>query len=93
MHLEIGNFGLHLDWSVIFRAGQMKTLDVFLNFPVADMNRNVLWRHPEKVSLPQVTRMTAFWGDGSWRDIAYQTTRNLFGYPEKEPNEVVAEAF
>jgi three-Cys-motif partner protein len=86
-------YGLHLDWSVIFRAGQMKTLDVFLNFPVADMSRNVLWRSPEKVSLPQVARMTAFWGDGSWRDIAYQTTRNLFGYPEKEPNEVVAEAF
>jgi len=71
----------------------MKTLDMFLNFPVADMNRNVLWRNPEKVDASQVARMTAFWGDASWREIAYQTTGNLFGYPEKEPNEVVAEAF
>jgi three-Cys-motif partner protein len=86
-------YGLHLDWSVIFRAGQMKTLDLFLNFPVADMNRNVLWRDPGKVSAAQIARMTTFWGDASWRDIAYQTTGNLFGYPEKEPNEVVAEAF
>lgn len=71
----------------------MKTLDMFLNFPVADMNRNVLWHNPERVSASQVARMTAFWGDESWREIAYQTTGNLFGYPEKEPNEAVAEAF
>jgi three-Cys-motif partner protein len=86
-------YGLHLDWSVIFHAGQMRTIDLFLNFPVADMNRNVLWRDPEKVGASQIARMTAFWGDASWRDIAYQTTGNLFGNPEKEPNEVVAEAF
>jgi three-Cys-motif partner protein len=86
-------YGLHLDWSVILRAGQMKTLDMFLNFPVADINRNVLWRDPEKVGPAHIARMTAFWGDTSWRDIAYQTTGNLFGNPEKESNEVVAEAF
>jgi len=86
-------YGLHLDWSVIFRSGQMRTIDLFLNFPVADMNRNVLWHDPERVSASQIARMTAFWGDSSWRDIAYQTTGNLFGNPEKEPNQVVAEAF
>ncbi|MGA8307327.1 MAG: three-Cys-motif partner protein TcmP [Candidatus Acidiferrales bacterium] len=66
-------YGLDLDWNVISRAGQMKTIDLFLNFPVADMNRNVLWRDPERVSAAQAARMTAFWGDESWRDIAYQT--------------------
>jgi three-Cys-motif partner protein len=86
-------YGLHLDWKVIETAGQMKTIDMFLNFPVADMNRNVLWHEPEKVTPEQVERMTAFWGDESWRKIAYSTTRNLFGFPEKEPNRVVAEAF
>jgi three-Cys-motif partner protein len=86
-------YGLDLDWSVISRAGQMKTIDLFLNFPVADMNRNVLWRDPERVSSAQAARMTAFWGDESWRDIAYQTTGNLFEFPEKQSNEVVAEAF
>lgn len=86
-------YGLHLDWAVILQAGQMRTLDMFLNFPVADMNRNVLWHNPEAVDASQVARMTSFWGDGSWREIAYQSNRNLFKYPEKEPNEVVASAF
>lgn len=86
-------YGLHLDWSVILRAGQMRTLDIFLNFPVADINRNVLWRNPERVEPSQIARMSAFWGDASWREIAYDTTGNLFGIPEKEANEVIAEAF
>lgn len=38
-------YGLHLDWKVIYKVGQMKSIDIFLNFPVADINRNVLWRN------------------------------------------------
>ena len=71
----------------------MKSMDLFLNFPVADMNRNVLWRDPEGVENPQKARMNAFWGDESWRAIAYRTDTTLFGDPEKQSNEVVAEAF
>lgn len=40
-------YGLHLDWSVIAAAGQMKTIEIFLNFPVMDMNMNVLLHDPE----------------------------------------------
>lgn len=86
-------YGLHLDWAVIASAGQMKTLDIFLNFPVADINRNVLWRDPDAATGVQKTRMDAYWGDDSWKAIAYRTDTNLFGDPEKQPNEVVAEAF
>jgi three-Cys-motif partner protein len=86
-------YGLHLEWKVIFTAGQMKSLDVFLNFPVQDMNRNVFWKNPEGVDETQIRRMNLFWGDASWRSIVYETKRNLFGFPEKEPNEVIAEAF
>ncbi len=86
-------YGLQLDWAVIFKAGQMKTLDIFLNFPVADMNRNVLWRNPEAVTKLQKARMNAYWGDDSWREIAYRTDTTLFEEPEKQSNEVVAEAF
>jgi three-Cys-motif partner protein len=71
----------------------MKTIDLFLNFPVQDMNRNVFWRNPERVDGSQIQRMNAFWGDESWRNIVYDTKRNLFGFPEKEPNEIIAEAF
>jgi three-Cys-motif partner protein len=86
-------YGLHLDWNVISTAGQMKSLDVFLNFPVQDMNRNVFWKDPEDVDEAQIRRMNLFWGDESWRNIVYETKWNLFKVPEKEPNEVIAEAF
>ena len=86
-------YGLHLDWNVISTAGHMESLDVFLNFPVQDMNRNVFWHNSQGVDESQIRRMNLFWGDESWRNIVYQTKWNLFGIPEKEPNEVVAEAF
>lgn len=86
-------YGLHLNWDILFTAGQMKSIEVFLNFPVADMNRNVLWKNPENVEPEQVSRMTAFWGDASWRQVAYDTKSNLFGYEEKTSNEEIAQAF
>ena len=86
-------YGLHLDWNVIQTAGRMRSIDLFLNFPVADINRNVLWHDPTDVAPQDLARMDRFWGNGSWRDIAYSTSRNLFGFPEKEPNEAVAESF
>lgn len=86
-------YGLHLNWTVIATAGQMKTLDVFLNFPVADINRNVLRRDPEGVQEPQRARLNAYWGDDSWKEIAYRTDTTLFGEPEKQRNSVIAEAF
>jgi three-Cys-motif partner protein len=86
-------YGLDLDWQVISMAGKMKTLDVFLNFPVADINRNVLWRDPEAVDFSQKKRLNKYWGDESWREIAYRTDTTLFSTPEKQTNEVVADAF
>jgi three-Cys-motif partner protein len=86
-------YGLHLNWEVIKLAGQMKSIEIFLNFPVADMNRNVLWRNPDKVDPQQAARMTAFWGDETWRQAAYNTTGNLFGWEEKTDNDSVAQAF
>lgn len=87
-------YGLHLDWNVISTAGVMKSLDVFLNFPVQDINRNAIWRNPERVKPAQIKRMNRFWGDESWREAAYEKEQTLFG-PEfkKESNEVIAEAF
>ena len=78
-------YGLHLNWQVIHQAGQMKTIDMFLNFPTMDMNRNVLWSNPDVVGEAQVARMTRFWGDDSWRAVAY-STRNLFDMEMKSPN-------
>src|ERR1700690_1903381 len=86
-------YGLHLDWKVISTAGGMRSLDLFVNFPVQDMNRNVFWHNPELVDETQISRMNLFWGVESWRSVVYETKRNLFNFPEKEPNEVIAQAF
>jgi len=87
-------YGLHLNWEVTETAGEMRTIDLFLNFPIMDMNRNALWHHPEKVSANGIERMTAFWGDESWREVAYAEESTLFG-PElvKRDNTEIAEAF
>lgn len=90
-------YGLHLNWEVIQTAAQMKSIEIFLNFPVMDMNMNALWKNPENVPEHGVERMTAFWGDESWRDAAYAESPqlSLLGDPEmvKQTNDDVAEAF
>jgi three-Cys-motif partner protein len=91
-------YGLNLRWEVIRAAGELGTIDLFLNFPIMDANRNVLWRQPERVSPAQAARLTAFWGDESWRTSIYRPSRQarLFDGPEellKADNDSVAEAF
>jgi three-Cys-motif partner protein len=71
----------------------MKSLELFLNFPIQDINRNVLHRDPASVEESQKARMNAYWGDDSWREIAYRTDTTLFGEEEKQSNEIIAEAF
>lgn len=86
-------YGLDLDWALIEAAGKSKTIEIFLNFPVMDMNRNVLWHDDQRVQAVQRERMTRFWGDESWYADAYSAENNLFGYPEKVSNDEVAAAF
>lgn len=86
-------YGLQVRWDVIAQAGALRTVDICLNFSVLDMNRNVLWRDPERVTPKRASRLDRFWGDSSWRNIAYRTDTNLFGAPEKTDNETIAAAF
>lgn len=84
-------YGMNLEWKVIFTAGRMGTLDIFLNFPVMGMNRNVLRRDPAGVAEAQKARMNIVWGDDSWSSIAYAP--DLFDNPYKQPNKAIAQAF
>ncbi|MEW6338259.1 MAG: three-Cys-motif partner protein TcmP [Acidobacteriota bacterium] len=90
-------YGLHLDWCVILKAGSMKSLEIFLNFPIADINRNVLRKDQSTVLPSDMVRMTRYWGDESWREELFKPSPqlSLFGEPdqEKESNEAVAAAF
>jgi len=88
-------YGLNLDWKVIKTAGQMNSIDMFLNFPVMDMNRNVLWGNPDGVDYADILRMNTYWGDESWKEAAYRQTPDLFGEMRgiKESNRTIALAF
>jgi three-Cys-motif partner protein len=89
-------YGLTLNWEVIAKAGEMKTIEIFLNFPIMDMNRNALWSNPAKASPDDVERMTAFWGDDTWRKAIYKEQGSLFGESElvKEGgNQQIVDAF
>lgn len=72
-------YGLTLNWEVIARAAATKAIDIFLNFPIMDMNRNPLWSNPAGVAAEDRRRMTAFWGDESWKDVVCRAQPTLFG--------------
>jgi three-Cys-motif partner protein len=87
-------YALTVDWKVIETAGKMKSVEIFFNFMMMDVNMNVLKRNPDRVSEAQVARMDKAWGDHSWRDIGYRKERGLFGDIErKTDNETFSEAF
>jgi three-Cys-motif partner protein len=87
-------YRLNPDWTVVAKAGAMKSVEIFLNFMVMDMNMNVLWKNPSGVAPAQIERMNRFWGDESWRDAAYRREDDLFGpHEEKTGNQDIAEAY
>jgi len=89
-------YALHLDWEVMLQAGQSKAVDMFLNFPVMDMNRNAIWKHPDKVPASGLERMNKFWGDDSWKQAAYAESAQggLFGRDMvKQTNQKIVSAF
>lgn len=79
-------YGLHLMWDVLAQAGKMRSIEVFLNFPLYDMKLNVLWKKdPQGIGQKQLERMDKFWGDRSWFNEAFDSTGDLFGHLEKLP--------
>ncbi len=56
-------YGLHFHWDIVALAGAMRSMELFINFPIYDININVLKHRPEDVLQLHRDRMTAFWGD------------------------------
>ena len=89
-------YGLHLDWEVVRQAGQSDAVDMFLNFPVMDMNRNAIWKNAASAPIDGVERMSKFWGDHSCKGAAYAESRqgSLFGKEiVKQDNDAIVAAF
>ena len=92
-------YNINLSWEVIAAAGSMRSIEIFLNFMVMDMNMNVLLRQPAKAEASQIGRMDRFWGDRSWREVAYEVSRQVGLFEDTEEikvedaNERIASAY
>jgi three-Cys-motif partner protein len=87
-------YQLNPNWEVIYTAGHMKSIEIFLNFMIMDASRNILWNNPEKVTAAQKERMNTFWGDESWEKAGYVIQPGLFGdITEKTSNKDIIDAY
>lgn len=86
-------YNIDLTWQVIEAAGKARSVEVFVNLMIMDINRNAMRRNPDHSIQSKMDQLTRLWGDESWREAGYATDRGLFGEPEKVSNEEFAEAF
>jgi three-Cys-motif partner protein len=80
-------YNINLKWEVIEAAGQMGSIEVFLNFMIMDINRNALRRNRDKRIQSKIDQLTRLWGDDTWEDAAFSSAGKLFEDPEKVSNE------
>jgi three-Cys-motif partner protein len=85
-------YNINLAWEVIEAAGKARSVEIFMNLMIMDINRNAMRRNPDKSIQSKVDQLTRLWGDESWKDAGYDTW-NLFREPEKVSNEEFAETF
>lgn len=88
-------YNIDLKWEVIETAGKAKSVEIFMNLMIMDINRNALRKNPDKSIASKVAQMTRLWGDESWKDEGYDQVPTLFedAIPVKVSNERFAEAF
>src|SRR5437879_2938483 len=54
-------YNIDLSWSVVNEAGRLRTVDVFLNFMIMDINMNVARQELASVEQSQIARMNRSW--------------------------------
>ncbi|MES0337189.1 MAG: three-Cys-motif partner protein TcmP [Candidatus Magnetobacterium sp. LHC-1] len=72
-------YGLHLKWETIKFAAKLKTVDIFINFPIMDINRNILFEDLSKAKPENIERMNDSWGGEDWKSLLYEEQDTLFG--------------
>jgi len=86
-------YNINLKWEVIEAAGQSGSIEIFLNFMIMDINRNVLRRNRDLAIQSKVDQLTRLWGDETWQDAAYTSEGKLFEDPEKVSNDRFEQAW
>lgn len=80
-------YNINLKWEVIETAGQMGSIELFLNFMIMDINRNALRKNRDSALQSKIDQLTSLWGDPSWEDAAFSSAGKLFEDPTKVSNE------
>jgi three-Cys-motif partner protein len=73
-------YGIHgktLRWQTIKQIADLGTVDIFLNFPLMDINRNTLRSRLANADNSDVDAFNEFCGSEEWKDLMYQ--EDLFG--------------
>lgn len=90
-------YGMDIEWSTIESIGKARTMDVFLNFPLMDINRNAALKVLEASNPEEGARLTRIWGDDSWKHLAYVEQSDLFSssvlIKKDEGNEILKRGF
>jgi len=90
-------YGLDIEWATIESIGKTRTMDVFLNFPLMDINRNAALKMLEASDPEEGARLTKIWGDDSWKHLAYVEQGDLFSssvlIKKDEGNEILKRGF
>ncbi len=88
-------YGIHgkpLNWLTIKKLADLKTMDIFINFPLMDINRNTLRNRLTNADDMDIAAFTLFWGGDDWKDLMYAP--DLFGDLDKiGSNQKLATAF
>ena len=74
-------FGLALEWETLKAIASARTIEVFINIPIMDINRNIRRQDKDQISEESRKRMTLFWGPG-WDADFFSEQPDLFGGSE-----------
>ena len=72
-------FGLALEWDTLKAIAGARTIEVFINIPIMDINRNIRRQDRDQISEESRRRITLFWGPGWDADFFEEAPPDLFG--------------
>lgn len=77
-------YKINVHWEVVRTAAEMKSIELFIHFSVHAMNRSVLSKSgPNEASKMAIDALDLFWGDDTWREIAYKDQQQSLFQVEK----------
>ena len=77
-------YKLTLDWSVVCVAGKSSAVEVFINFPVMQMNRNCKQADISRILPGELEVMDRFWGDRSWHSAMFRPSAQTSLFEDDE---------